>query len=165
MPTTDSTFSVTTRGDREIVMTREFNAPRALVFKAFTDPALIPNWYGPRGYTATVDKMEVRPGGAWRFISKGPSGEDAFRGEFREIVPPERIVQTFEWEGLPGHVSVETMTLEEIDDDRTLVTATSVFDSKEDRDGMLATGMEAGARETWERFAEVLEDLKQKTKA
>jgi uncharacterized protein YndB with AHSA1/START domain len=157
-------MTITKRGDREIFMTREFDAPRALVFKAITDPKLIPNWWGPRKYTTIVDKMDVRPGGAWRFINKGPEGEHGFKGVYREIVPPERIVQTFEWEGLPGHVSVETLILEEIEDGKTRMTATSVFDTKEDRDGMFESGAESGARETWDRLAEVLADLKRKTR-
>jgi uncharacterized protein YndB with AHSA1/START domain len=165
MPTTDSsTMTVTKRGDREIFMTREFDAPRELVFKAITDPKLIPNWWGPRKYTTIVDRMDVRPGGAWRFINRGPDGEHGFKGQYREIVPPERIVQTFEWEGLPGHVSVETLILEEIDG-KTRMTATSVFDTKEDRDGMFESGAESGARETWDRLTEVLAELKRKVKA
>jgi uncharacterized protein YndB with AHSA1/START domain len=164
MPTTDSsTMTVTKRGDREIFMTREFDAPRELVFKAITDPKLIPNWWGPRKYATIVDKMDVRPGGAWRFINRGPEGDHGFKGEYREIVPPERIVQTFEWEGLPGHVSVETLILEDIGG-KTRMTATSVFDTKEDRDGMFESGAESGARETWDRLTEVLADLKRKIK-
>lgn len=164
MPTTDSsTMTLTRRGDREIFSSRDFDAPRELVFKALTDPTLIPNWWGPRRYTTIVDKMEVRPGGKWRFINRGPEGEHAFNGEYREIVPPQRIVQTFEWEGLPGHISVETLTLEEIDG-KTRMTATSVFETKEDRDGMWESGAESGARETWDRFAEVLSDLQRKSK-
>jgi uncharacterized protein YndB with AHSA1/START domain len=159
--TSSSATTVTKRGDREIVITREVDAPRELVFKAITDPALIPQWWGPRRYTTSVDKMDVRPGGAWRFISRGPDGDHAFKGEYREIVPPERIVQTFEWEGLPGHVSVETLILEE-SGGKTRMTATSVFDTQEDRDGMMETGAESGARETWDRFAEVLQELRTK---
>lgn len=160
--TSSSAMTVTKRGDREIALQREFDAPRELVFKAITDPATIPQWWGPRRYTTIVDKMEVRPGGAWRFINRGPDGEHGFKGVYREIVPPERIVQTFEWEGLPGHVSVETLTLEERDG-KTLMTATSVFDTQEDRDGMMETGAESGARETWDRFAELLKELRTKT--
>ncbi len=163
MPTTESSkTTVIRRGDREIVTTREFDAPRELVFKAITDPDLIPNWWGPRRYTTTVDKMDVRPGGAWRFVNSGADGEHGFKGVYREIVPPERVVQTFEWEGLPGHVSVETLILEEIDG-RTRMTATSVFDTTADRDGMWETGAEEGARETWDRFAEQLRDLQRMT--
>src|SRR5712691_738154 len=100
---------ITLPSDREILITREFGAPRDAVFKAMTDPDLIPRWWGPRAYTTVVDKMDVRPGGKWRFINRPPDGaEHAFRGEYREIIPPERIVQTFEYEPMAGHISVET---------------------------------------------------------
>ena len=93
-------------------ITREFDAPRDVVFKAMIDPALISRWWGPRGHTTRVDKMEVRPGGAWRYISgTSAADETAFRGEYREIKAPERIVQTFEWEPMAGHISVDTATL------------------------------------------------------
>lgn len=148
--------TLTTPSDREIVMTRLFDAPRELVFKAYTDPKLIPQWWGLRSLTTTVDKMDVRPGGVWRFVQRDSDGnEDGFHGVYREIASPERLVYTFEWEGMPGHVSVETVTFDE-DDGKTKVTATSVFDSMEDRDGMLQSGMEAGAVETWDRLAELL---------
>jgi len=161
MPATSSaSLTLTLPSDREIQVTRIFDAPRDLVFKAMTDPNLIPRWWGPRGVATVVDKMDVRPGGAWRFIHRGPGGdEDAFRGVFREIVPPERVVQTFEWEGLPGHISVDTAIFEEVDG-KTRLTTTSLFDSVEDRDGMLQAGMEGGLRETWERFAELLPELR-----
>jgi uncharacterized protein YndB with AHSA1/START domain len=165
MAATDrSAMTITTRGDREIVATREFDAPRELVFKAVTDPTLIPEWWGPRRYETIVDKMDVRPGGQWRFLNRGPDGEHAFRGVYREIVPPQRVVLTFEWEGLPGHVSVQTLELEERGG-KTRMTATQVFDTKEDRDGMWETGAESGGRETWDRFAELLSELQAKTKA
>jgi uncharacterized protein YndB with AHSA1/START domain len=153
-----SSISISKRGDREIVITRDFDAPRELIFKTLTDPKHIPNWWGPRRYTTKVDKMDVRPGGAWRFLNIGPDGEHGFKGVYREIKPPERLVQTFEWEGLPGHVSVETLVLEERDG-KTRMTATTVFDTREDRDGMWDTGGESGARETWERFGELVEEL------
>jgi uncharacterized protein YndB with AHSA1/START domain len=150
------TMTVTLPAEREIQITRVFDAPRELVFKAVTDPALIPQWWGPRRMTTIVDYMDVRPGGKWRFINRDTDGtEHAFRGEFREIVPPERVVQTFEWEGLPGHISVDTMTLEE-HDGKTLMTARSVFATVEDRDGMYQSGMAEGARETYDRLAELL---------
>jgi len=111
---------------------------------------------GPRRFTLTVCEMAFRPGGAYRFVQRDTDGNEfAFRGEYREIVPPERIVHTFEFEGMPGHVSVETLALVE-QDGKTTLTATSVFDSVEDRDGTLQSGMEAGARETWDRLAEHL---------
>src|SRR5438270_10535986 len=101
-----SATKVTLPSDTEILITREFDGPRELVFKAMTDPDLIPRWWGPRGHTTRVDKMDVRPGGAWRFISgTSASDETAFRGEYREIKAPERIVQTFEWEPMAGKSS------------------------------------------------------------
>ena len=103
--------------------------------------------------------MDFRPGGRWRFVLRDMDGNEfGFRGEYREIVPPERIVWTFEFDGMPGHVSVETLVFEE-HDGKTTLTGTSVFDSKEDRDGMLQSGMEEGAAETWDRLAEYLPKL------
>lgn len=156
-----ATTKVTLPSDREILITREFDAPRDVVFKAMIDPTLIPRWWGPRAYTTIVDKMDVRPGGGYRFINRGPDGESAFRGEYREIVPNEKIVQTFEWEPMAGHISVETSTFEERGG-RTLLTVRSLFSSREDRDGMVQSGMEKGLRETHDRFAELLADLAKK---
>jgi uncharacterized protein YndB with AHSA1/START domain/DNA-binding transcriptional ArsR family regulator len=154
-----SAATVTTPTDREIHIERVFDAPRDRVFSAFTDPKLIPEWWGPRGTTTVVDQMDVRPGGSWRFVIRNADGtENAFRGTYREIIPPERIVQTFEWEGLPGHVSVETATLEDLGD-RTKVTSTSLFHTAEERDGMLASGMEGGMNETYARLDELLARL------
>ena len=153
---TAGTTVVTTPSDREIVSERVFDAPRDRVFAAYTDPELIPQWWGPRGTTTIVDQMDVRPGGAWRFVNRGSDGsETAFRGTYREVTPPERIVQTFEWEGMPGHVVVETATFEDLGG-RTKVTATSLFHTSEERDGMLASGMESGLTETHDRLAELL---------
>jgi uncharacterized protein YndB with AHSA1/START domain len=154
-----SAMSVTLPSDREIVLTRVFDAPRRLVFEALTSCEHLKHWWGPRRYTVASCKMDFRPGGAYRIVQSGADGaEFGFRGEYREIVPPERIVQTFEFEGMPGHVSVETLTLVE-QDGKTTYTSTSVFDSVEDRDGMLQSGMEEGASETMDRLAEYLETL------
>jgi uncharacterized protein YndB with AHSA1/START domain len=157
-------LSVTTPSDREIVMTRVFDAPRELVFEAHSSCEHMSNWWGPRKYEFASCEIDFRPGGKWRIVHRGPAGEDdqGFRGEFREIVPPERIVWTFEWEGMPGHISVDTLTLEE-HDGKTTVTATSVFDSVEDRDGMLESGMESGAAESYDRLDEYLEVLRGRT--
>jgi uncharacterized protein YndB with AHSA1/START domain len=152
------TMTVAPRGEREIVITREFDAPRALVFRAMTDPALIPQWWGPARYETIVDKLDARPGGAWRFVQKGADGEFGFHGAFKEIVPPSRVVMTFEWEGLPGHISTNTLMLEERNG-HTYLTSTSTFDSREDRDGMIASGMESGAREGYDRLDAVLKTL------
>jgi len=153
-------YSLTTPSDREITMTRVFDAPRELVFQAHIDPRHVPHWWGQRGSTTIVDTMDVRPGGAWRFVQRDADGtEYGFRGEYREVVPPERLVYTFEFEGMPGHILVETITFEELDG-KTRLTTTSVFTSVEDRDGMLESGMESGAIESWDRLAELLESLK-----
>src|SRR5438128_7328723 len=153
---TKTTSKVSLPSDREIVGSRIMDAPPELVFKAYTDPELIPRWWGPRRYATTVDKMDVRPGGVWRYISRGADGtEFAFHGTYREIKRPERLVSTFEFEGMPGHVVVDTATFEERGW-KTQVTVTSRFESVEDRDGMLKSGMEDGAAETWDRLAELL---------
>src|SRR2546428_2853901 len=129
------------------------------------DPNLLRRWAGPRNQTTTVDKMAVRPGGPWRYVMGAPDGtKSGFRGEYREIVAPERIVQTFEWEPMAGHISVDTATLTERDG-RTLLTVRSLFASKEDRDGMVQSGMEKGLAETHDRFAELLAELRAQTRS
>ena len=111
------TATVTTPSDREIHIERIFEAPRDRVFAVYTDPALIPEWWGPRGTTTIVDKMDVRSGGDWRFVARDSDGsETAFRGSYREVSAPERIVQTFEWEGMPGYVCLETAAFEDLGD-------------------------------------------------
>ncbi len=154
-------LTVTTPSDREIVMTREFDAPRELVFEAHSKCEHLTNWWGPRKYTLAVCELDFRPSGKYRFVHRGPDGveEHGFRGEFREIVPPERIVWTFEYEGMPGHVSVDTLTLEDLGG-RTKLIAHSLFDSVEDRDGMLQSGMEEGAGESYDRLAELVAAMK-----
>ena len=148
--------TVTTPTDREIRIERVFNAPRDVVFAAMTNPDLVPEWYGPHGTETIVDQMDVRTGGYWRYICRNPDGSEfAFRGAYREITPPERIVQTFEFEPMAGHVSVETMTLEDLGD-KTRIVVVSLFHTTEERDGMLASGMEKGMNETYERLDSVL---------
>ena len=150
---------VVDRGKRKLVMSRIFDAPRRRVFQAYTDPKLIPKWWGPRNQTTKVDVMDVRKGGKWRYVSRDTDGtEFAFRGEYKEVAPPERLVSTFEWEGMPGHIIDEVATFEDLGS-RTRLTVTSQFASLEDLEGMLASGMESGARETWDRLAELLASL------
>src|SRR5881392_3757958 len=132
-------------GKQEILITREFDAPRELVFKACTAPNLIPQWWGPRSLSTEVDKMDVRPGGQWRFINRDAEGKEyAFHGVYHEVLAPVRVIDTFEFEGLPetGHVTLETMKLEELPGGRTKLIAQSVFQSVADRYGMLQSGME-----------------------
>ncbi len=151
-----STEFIVRPGTQEVMVTRVFDAPREVVFKTITDPNLIPRWWGPRNQTTIVDKMDLRPGGLWRYVSRNPDGsEDAFHGVYHAIVPPEQVVNTFEYEGMPGHVLMETVTLEDVDG-KTRMTTKSVYQSIDDRDGMVASGMETGATESWDRLAELL---------
>jgi uncharacterized protein YndB with AHSA1/START domain len=151
--------TVTTPTEREIHVERIFEAPRDRVFELFTDPELIPEWWGPRGTTTIVDEMDVRNGGTWRYVTRNSDGsETAFRGTYREVSPPDRIVQTFEWEGMPGHVSVDTAVFEDLGH-RTKLVSTSIFHTTEERDGMLGSGMEKGMNETYQRLDELLERL------
>ncbi len=143
-------------GKPEIITSRVFDAPRELVFKVSNDPELIPKWWGPRYLTTTVDKMELKPGGIWRFVQSDPQGNVyAFYGVYHAIEAPARAVCTFEFEGMPGHVVLQTTTLEE-QDGKTLLTVQSVYQSVEDRDGMIQSGMESGEAESYERLSELL---------
>jgi uncharacterized protein YndB with AHSA1/START domain len=147
------------RDKREIVMTRVFNAPRELVFKTYIDPQLLPQWWGIGG-TTTVDKMDVRPGGEWRYVQHDDSGaEYAFRGVYREVVPPERLSYTFEFEGMPGHILLETIVFED-KGDQTQLTSTSFYETLDDLEGMLQSGAEHGAAITWNRLEELLATLR-----
>ena len=146
-------------GDREILTERVFNAPRDLVFKAFTDPELIPRWWGPRGTETTVEKLEARTGGEWCFVHHDSDGSrTVFSGKFREVSPPELIAWTFEWDGMPGYVSVDITEFEDMGE-RTRIRTRSLFHLPEDRDGMLSAGMEKGMQESYERLDEVLAGL------
>lgn len=150
-------------GEQEIFITREFDAPRELVFKAFTDPKLYVQWLGPRRLTMTLKTFEPRNGGSWRYIHKDTdSNEYAFHGVYHEVLAPERIINTFEFEGLPekGHVVLETARFEELPGDKTKLTIQSVFQSVADRDGMLQSGMEEGVNDSYERLDELLEKIK-----
>ena len=156
-----SKLTVTTPSDKEIQMTRVFDAPRELVFEAHSSCEHMSRWWGPRRYEIAKCDLDFRQGGTWQVVHRSAEGEEhIFRGEFREIVRPERITWTFEWMGLPGHVSVDTIRFEE-QDGKTTITVRSLFDTVEDRDGMLQSGMEEGAAETWDRLAEYLEELRE----
>lgn len=156
---TNETFTVSLPNDREVLMTRMFNAPPSLVFDAFIRPEHLKRWWGMRGSTLVVCDVDARVGGAWRFVSKASDGLDyAFRGEYREVAPPDRLVYTFEFEGMPGHVAIETLTFEATDGGTRMLDS-MLFDSQEDRDGFLQSGMEEGARQTMDRLAELLAEL------
>jgi uncharacterized protein YndB with AHSA1/START domain len=149
-------------GKQEIFITREFDAPRELVFKAFTDPELYKQWIGPRELTTDLETFESENGGSWRYIQKDPEGNEfAFHGVNHEVLAPERIIGTFEFEGLPegGHVILQTARFEALPGDRTKLMAQSVFQSIEDRDGMLQSGMEDGVNDSYARLDELLEKM------
>ena len=158
MTQTMNRTTVTTPRDREIRIERVFDAPRERVWQAHTDPALVAQWWG-RGNKLVIERMEVERGGHWRFVEHGPEGIHGFEGRYREVTPPERIVQTFEWDGMPGHVIVETATFEDLGDGRTRVVTTSLFHTSEERDGMLAAGMEQGLGESYAALDRLLAKL------
>jgi uncharacterized protein YndB with AHSA1/START domain len=139
---------VTTPADREIRIERVFDASRERVWRAFTEAELVAQWWG-RGHRLEIERLEVERGGHWRFVEHGPDGVHGFEGRYREVTPPERLVHTFEWDGMPGYVVVETVTLEDLGDGRTRVVNTSLFHTSEERDGMLESGMEQGLNESY----------------
>jgi uncharacterized protein YndB with AHSA1/START domain len=153
---TETTTVYSDGGD--LVFERTFDAPREQVWKAFMDPELIPRWWGPHGTTTTVLEMDVRPGGAWRYLSRAPGRDDVtFYGEYLEIEPPERFKWTFlfDVDGAGEQGGPETFTFEEVDG-KTKVTSIGQMGSVEVLEGALSTGMVAGALETWDRLAELL---------
>jgi uncharacterized protein YndB with AHSA1/START domain len=146
-------------GKQELFVIREFDAPRELVFKAFTDEKLIARWLGPRNLKLRIEKFDPRPGGSYRYIHIDPAGNEfAFHGVIHEMSPA-LIIQTFEFEGLPekGHVVLETGRFEELPGGRTRFTNQSLFQSVADRDGMVQAGMEAGVKDSYERLDELIE--------
>jgi uncharacterized protein YndB with AHSA1/START domain len=146
-------------GVPQVIITREFDAPRDLVFRAYIEPDLLVQWLGPCNLTMTIDRYEPRDGGSWRYVHTDPEGNaHGFHGLFHGTPTPEGIVQTFEYEGVPGHVKLDTVTMTE-QDGRTLVRTVASFQSVEDRDGMIAAGMEQGVREGNDQLAELLAKL------
>ena len=155
---TENKAKITTPADREIRTERIFHAPRERVWKAMTNPELVAQWWG-RGNKVVLEKFEPKTGGRWRIVEQGPQGPQGFEGKFREVTPPGRVVQTFEWDGMPGHVIVETMTLEDLGDGRTRLITVSLFHTQEERDGMLHSGMEQGMNESYAALDRVLASL------
>lgn len=146
-------------GKQELFITREFDAPRQLVFRAHTDPEIYARWVGPRDLTMELKTFEPVSGGRWRFIQKDRDGNEfGFHGVYHDVTAPERIVGTFEFEGLPeaGHVILEITTFEALPENRTRITTQSVYRSVEDRDGMIAAGMESGVVDGFEQLDELL---------
>jgi uncharacterized protein YndB with AHSA1/START domain len=161
--TKNKTLVTVEPGKQELFITREFDAPRELVFKAHIDPELYVQWLGPHGYEMILETFEPVSGGKYRYIHKDKDGNAySFHGTFHEM-SEDLMIQTFEFEGLPerGHVVLDTMRLEKLPGDRTRITIQSVYQSVSDRDGMVQSGMETGVREGYERLDEVLEKLRQ----
>jgi uncharacterized protein YndB with AHSA1/START domain len=146
-------------GKQELTSTVILDAPRELVFKAYTDPQLFARWWGPRRYENKIEKFDSRPGGEWHVVQRGADGsEHGFRGVNHDVVAPERICATFEYLGFPGHVMLQTATFEPLGN-KTKLVAHLVFESVMDRDGMVASGMRDGSDESMERLAELLETM------
>lgn len=154
--TAKATFAIHP-GTHEVIASRVFDAPIDRVYNAYTDPEIIPKWLGPRRLTMSHIAMDIRPGGMWQFVHQDTDGtEYGFHGVVHDVVPRERIVQTFEYDGMPGHVSLDTATFEDLGG-KTKVTVQSIFQSVGDRDGMVKSGMQDGMSEGWDRLAEIVE--------
>lgn len=152
-------LTVTTPGDRDIVIERIFNAPRERVWRAFTEPELLAQWWG-RGNKLDIERLEVERGGHWRFVEHHDGGTDGFEGRYREVTPPQRLVYTFEWDGMPGHVAIDSVDFEDLGDGRTKVITSSLFFTPEERDGMLSSGMEEGLGQGYAALDRLLATLR-----
>ena len=149
------TLKVSLPTEREVVMTRVFNSPRRLVFDALTKPELLRRWFGPRGWSLVVCEADLKVGGAWRWVLRGPDGRDmGMRGVYQEITPPERLVSTESFDDYPGE-SLNTLILSE-EDGKTTFTITVRYQSQEIRDAVIKSGMEHGAAECYDKLAEML---------
>jgi len=150
------TLKVTTPSDREVMMVRVFDAPRAMVFDAFTKCELLKRWFGPRGWSLAVCEGDFKVGGSWRFVLRGPDGQEmGMRGAIREMVRPERLVHAESFDDYPGESLVTTTFAEERG--KTTITVLVRYESKQVRDAVVASGMEHGAAETYDRLAEYLD--------
>ena len=157
--TTTSTHETQIAADPRVPLvriTREFDAPPEKVFRAHTDPELLVQWLGPRNTEMRIDHFDCRTGGSYRYVHTSDGNEYGFFGSFHEVRPSELIVQTFTFEGEPDGVALERLVLEDLGDGRTRLVATSLVDSFEGRDAVLASGMEVGIREGYERLDELL---------
>lgn len=150
--------TVTTVSDRELHIERIFNAPRAKVWRAYSEPELLARWWG-RGNRVDIERFEFEVGGHWRFVEHAAGETHGFEGRFREIVPRERISQTFEWDGMPGHPSIDTASFEEIDGGRTRLVVTSLFFTADEMAGMMQSGMEEGMNQSYAALDRLLEQL------
>lgn len=161
----NKTIIIAEPGKQEFFIEREFDAPQDLVFKAFNEPELLMQWLGPSNLTTEIEKLDNKTHGSYRFVHKDCNGSGksyAFNGVIHEVLVPERIIRTFEFEGLPekGHVSLEFLTLVALPNDRTKLHVQSIFKSVEDRDGLLSSGMEGGMNEGFKKLDELLSKQK-----
>jgi uncharacterized protein YndB with AHSA1/START domain len=150
---------LTTPSDREVHIERIFDAPRELVWRAFTEPELVAQWWG-RGNKLVIERLEVERGGHWRFVEHSDHGVHGFEGRFREVSQPERLAWTFEWDGMPGHVAIDTTEFEDLGDGRTKVVTRSIFHTTEERDGMLESGMQKGLDQSYAALDRLLAKLR-----
>ncbi len=157
------TFTVTTPSDREIRLTRLFDAPRHLVWEAMNKPEHIKRWWGclSEGHSVPVCEVDLRPGGKWRFVNRHPKGEVEFYGEYREVVPPERVVFTEIFAPFPDSGSLVTAVLTE-ENNKTRLTVTAQYPSLEVRDMVIGTGMAKGAAASYDRLEEVASELQRR---
>jgi uncharacterized protein YndB with AHSA1/START domain len=151
-----ATSTLTMPSDRDIRIERVFNAPRDLVWRAHTDPELVRQWWG-RGNRLDIERMEVERGGHWRYVEHHEGGSDGFDGRYREVTPMDRIVQTFEWDGMPGYVSVNDCEFVDLGDGRTKLVTTVTFMTPQERDGMVASGMKGGLDQSYAALDALLE--------
>ena len=155
-PASVARASITTPSDREIRIERDFDASRDRIWRALTEPELVAQWWGPNGSRVEIEQLELRRGGHWRFVEHGAKGADGFEGRYREVTPPERLVYAFEWDGMPGYVAIETITLEELGEGRTRLVAVLLCHTTDERDGMLHSGMEGGINRQYEAMDRLL---------
>jgi uncharacterized protein YndB with AHSA1/START domain len=160
MKSQNQTAILAEKEKQEIYIIREFDAPRDIVFKAYSDPDLLVQWVGPHNRKMRIDRYDPRSGGAYRYFVCNEEGREiaAFNGVIHEVAPPERIIQTFEYEGLPerGHVTLDTVTFEKLPGNRTKVTTHSVFRSVADRNAMMQSGVEKGLNDGYEKLDALL---------
>lgn len=158
--TKNKTTIIAEKGRQDFFITREFDAPRELVFRAFSEPEFLLQWMGPNNLSMEIEKLDNRSGGSYRFLHSDNQGNKyAFNGAIHDVYAPERMIRTFEFEGLPerGHVSLEFLHLEALPGNRTKLHVQSVFKSEEDRDGMIMSGMEGGMNEGFEKLDRLFE--------
>jgi uncharacterized protein YndB with AHSA1/START domain len=149
MTTTTPKAKITPISDRSVRIERIFDATRDRVWRAFTQPELVAQWWG-RGHKLVIERMEVERGGHWRYVEHTPDGQvHGFEGRYREVTPQERIVRTFEWDGMPAYVAIESTTFEDLGDGRTRIVSTSLFHTPEELNGMMSSGMEGGLNESY----------------